>query len=93
VSYTGDPAYDYDEWCSMHVYDDPDDGDCVLEEPPDFGCACENAVIVDTTCQTCIENMQEEHEELYWADQNVATVPDPAPAYTWPEPKEGELPF
>ncbi len=48
------------------------DGDESLPEPgeyddrepsPDFGCACENALIVDTTCEDCIRILRERDAE------------------------------
>jgi len=44
------------------------------EEPryPDFGCACENALIVDTVCEGCIEWMREQQDEV--EDPTTGTV-------------------
>lgn len=60
--------YDHDEWCR------DDDDYSGREEPPMFGCACENAMCVDTVCDYCIADMREYHEADHWANQNVATV-------------------
>jgi hypothetical protein len=56
---------DYDEWKTTEpIYwdDEPDDDyDAERDEPrPDFGCACEEALIVDTVCEGCIEWMKEQ---------------------------------
>ena len=37
-----------------------DDTSEPLEEAPLFGCACENAICVDTMCDWCIEWMKEQ---------------------------------
>jgi hypothetical protein len=32
--------------------------------PPDFGCACENALVVDTVCEGCIEWLKEQEASI-----------------------------
>jgi hypothetical protein len=45
---------DYDEDCGLgRNFDD-------FENAPDFGCACENPLVVDTVCEGCIEWLKEQ---------------------------------
>lgn len=40
-----------------------DDGQDEFERAPDFGCACENPLVVDTVCESCIEWLKEQEAQ------------------------------
>jgi hypothetical protein len=52
---------DYDDWDGGGVDDEFEDDD--IDRAPDFGCACEGALFVDTVCAGCIGIMKDMDEE------------------------------